>query len=243
MKTIIIGDLHGSQHWKSILNSSKSYDVVVFLGDYFDSKIFSFEQQMNNFLDIMELKAKNPNNVITLIGNHDHAYRSVIRHTTISGYQHENQYAIGSVVDKFCDCDYLQIGYEVNIKTVCTHAGISEAFLDYCFGSYNIFDVVDDLNELYKTEPTTFSFCGPESSGDNILESPLWIRPAALRKSISKFKTNGICQIVGHTTVDKINMKPIDVLFVDSINTEGSCLIKDHNITYKTIVSKNQSLM
>lgn len=244
MKTIIIGDLEGSKHWKTILNTNKSYDKVVFLGDYFDSKIHSFERQMNNFLDIMELKAKNPYGVITLIGNHDHAYRAKIRDIAMSGYQHENQYAIGSVIDKFCDCGYLQVAYEIDIKTICTHAGISEDFLDYCFGnSYNIYDIADDINELYKLTPTAFSLCGPEPSGDNVLESPIWIRPAALRKSISKFKTAGICQIVGHTPVEKINLKPIDVLFIDSIHTEGSCLIKDHNITYKSIVHKDHSLM
>lgn len=38
MRVIFIGDIHGRSLWKEIVETEKSSDVVVFYGDFFDSK-------------------------------------------------------------------------------------------------------------------------------------------------------------------------------------------------------------
>jgi predicted phosphodiesterase len=37
MKTIAVGDIHGRDSWKR-LAEQESFDQIIFLGDYFDSK-------------------------------------------------------------------------------------------------------------------------------------------------------------------------------------------------------------
>ncbi len=38
MKTIVIGDIHGRTSWKDIIEKEQTWDKVIFIGDYFDSK-------------------------------------------------------------------------------------------------------------------------------------------------------------------------------------------------------------
>ena len=56
MKTIAIGDVHGRSLWKLIVNQEQDADRIVFIGDYFDSFDIKGEEQLNNFLDIIEFK-------------------------------------------------------------------------------------------------------------------------------------------------------------------------------------------
>jgi len=70
MKIIAIGDTHGDPLWKSIVNVEKDAGLFVFIGDYFDSFLYSLEQQINNFKDIIQFKKDNMNKVILLVGNH-----------------------------------------------------------------------------------------------------------------------------------------------------------------------------
>ncbi len=72
MKTILLGDTHGRTLWKDIV-TKESPDQVVFIGDYFDSLDISQENQLRNFIDILEYKYRVPNTIL-LIGNHDFHY-------------------------------------------------------------------------------------------------------------------------------------------------------------------------
>ena len=73
MKTVIIGDTHGRDVWKSIVGYEKA-DRVIFVGDYFDSFDIPYDVQINNFLDIVAYKESGLAEVILLIGNHDYHY-------------------------------------------------------------------------------------------------------------------------------------------------------------------------
>lgn len=55
MKTVVIGDIHGRSIWKLIVNIENP-DRIIFIGDYFDSFNIKGEEQLNNFLDIIEYK-------------------------------------------------------------------------------------------------------------------------------------------------------------------------------------------
>lgn len=69
MKTLFLGDIHGRDIWKDIINKENP-DKVIFIGDYFDSFNILWDIQLLNFLDIMEFKKNSEKEVITLLGNH-----------------------------------------------------------------------------------------------------------------------------------------------------------------------------
>ena len=98
MKTIVIGDVHGRSLWKQIVNQENA-DRVIFIGDYFDSFDIKGEDQISNFLDIIEYKKSSGKEVIMLIGNHDHHYFPEIGNTGTSGYQSMFSYQISPVLD------------------------------------------------------------------------------------------------------------------------------------------------
>ena len=58
MKTIILGDTHGSSNWKLATHQDKP-DRVIFIGDYFDSFEISGVEQINNFKEIIQYKENN----------------------------------------------------------------------------------------------------------------------------------------------------------------------------------------
>ena len=64
----IIGDTHGRTAWKDLVISD---GINIFVGDYFSPYVnMSFEDQLNNFLSIIDYKREHPETVL-LIGNHD----------------------------------------------------------------------------------------------------------------------------------------------------------------------------
>lgn len=72
MKIITIGDLHGSQVWKTIRPGD--WDRIVFIGDYVDSGDWSDDEIIYNLHEIIDLKKRLPEKIILLWGNHDLSY-------------------------------------------------------------------------------------------------------------------------------------------------------------------------
>src|SRR5690606_32086383 len=70
MRTIAIGDIHGTQWWQDIVNA-ETYDKVIFIGDYFDSFSVPGEEQLRNFNHIVEFARGSDKEVILLVGNHE----------------------------------------------------------------------------------------------------------------------------------------------------------------------------
>ena len=92
MKTIILGDTHGNDIWKKIVEE-ESPDKVIFVGDYFDSFDISFAKQMYNFNEILDYKKSGNAEVTLLIGNHDYHYLPFV-YENYSGYQMHNRMTI-----------------------------------------------------------------------------------------------------------------------------------------------------
>lgn len=96
LKIIAIGDIHGRKIWEDIVVKN-DYDVVVFMGDYFDSKEgISAADQIANFKNILAFKKENPEKVKLLFGNHDFHYHYPIEWYT--GYQVEGGYDIQEIL-------------------------------------------------------------------------------------------------------------------------------------------------
>lgn len=248
-KTVIIGDLHGRSDWKLIVHLNPDFTKLVYLGDYFDSFDIKTEDQVNNFLDIIAYKEsmkKEGKEVILLWGNHDETY--VLGNSGTSGFQEIGQFLITPVLN--ANKNSLQIAYQQD-NILFSHAGISESFLNWAVGKneWNIDNIPEKLNELWKYKPLSFKFgvgcktyCDPY--GDDIEQSPLWIRPRSLMKDAKNLKKHFI-QICGHTQQTNIDILGKSTggryYFVDTLPTSGEYLIiEDGKIIMKSLKNDMQ---
>ena len=245
MKTVVIGDVHGRSLWKLIVNQENP-DRVVFIGDYFDSFDIKGEEQLNNFLDIIEYKKSSGKEVIMLIGNHDHHYFPEIGDSGTSGYQPMFSYQISPVLD--ANREHLQMAYQMD-EFLFSHAGISSKFLDSVFGNggWKLETMVEQVNELFKYKPLTFNFGEAVSIkkmsyldpyGDNEEQSPIWIRPRSLMAANRNTLRTQVIQVVGHTQVKKLDLVGSEktaggrYYLIDCQGTTGEYLIiEDGNLS------------
>ncbi len=194
MKTILLGDTHGRALWKDIV-TKESPDQVVFIGDYFDSLDISQENQLRNFIDILEYKYRVPNTIL-LIGNHDFHY--MFNYERYSGFQPKMYPTFNHLLNE--EKDSFQMAFLLD-DLLCTHAGVSAEWLRDNDISEDA-DIVKEINELFIAQPRMFMFSGSEPSGDDTYQTPIWIRPQSLmnaNKNSSLKKTYR--QVVGHTQV------------------------------------------
>jgi len=214
MKTVVIGDIHGRSLWKLIINQEQDADRIIFIGDYFDSFDIKGEEQLNNFLDIIEYKKTSGKEVIMLIGNHDHHYFPEVGDTGTSGYQRIFKHQIEPTID--ANREHLQMAYQFD-EFLFSHAGFSSKFMDSVFGEdgWKLETMVNDLNELFKYKPKSFEFGMAVSIkkmsyldpyGDNEEQSPIWIRPRSLMSANKNTLRTEVIQVVGHTGVKKLDI-------------------------------------
>lgn len=211
-KIIFIGDIHGLTIWEKIVEDNDDANHFVFVGDYLDSFTISGLDQLQNIKNIIKFKEKNPNKVTLLLGNHDyHYWPSVLENLgTTSGFQskmyhvykdlfnaHKNLFQMCVILDNY----------------LVTHAGVSDLFLETNgFYKYDSIGVDEFINELFLYKPLKFDFSAMyditnnvDGYGDNIGQSPIWIRPLSLQRGNRKsFLKKSYIQIVGHTYQPKI---------------------------------------
>lgn len=234
MKIIVLGDTHGRPFWKKILE--QDFDIVVFIGDYFDSFDISGEDQIRNFLEIVAFKEANPDKVKLLIGNHDHHYFASVGNTGTSGYQTRMAPSIMHALETYKDL--LQMCYKHG-EYLFTHAGVSPVWLDRkAKDSWSIDTIEQDINDLWKYKPLSFCFemlrMSSSITGDNVWQSPIWIRPRSLQDAASLIKKD-VIQIVGHTQQYQIDIKGKSTggryFYIDTLGTSKEYLIiEDNNI-------------
>lgn len=246
-KTVVIGDIHGRSVWKLICEIEKP-DRVIFIGDYFDSYDIPGVDQIHNFKEIVALKEKADCEVVMLIGNHDHHYFPEIGNTGTSGYQTTLAHSIMQVIDE--NRHHLQMAYQMD-EFLFTHAGVSSDFMNSAFGEgeWKTESIVEQLNELFKYKPKTFEFgmaCNLklsyylDPSGDNIEQSPIWIRPRSLMNANYNTLRKQVIQVVGHTQVKKIDVKGMGTgnryWFIDCLGTSGQYMvINDGEVSFNKI--------
>ena len=216
-KIVCIGDIHGRNIWKDILDNEKDFDEVVFLGDYFDNRDgIGVDKEISNFKDILNYKANNPNIKVTiLIGNHDLHYLPNAK-DICSGYSKTKHRKLSNILanwrDIFTSCyrsgDYL-----------FSHAGISSVFLAY-IGVKSDDNMVDNLNKIFRENPNIFRF-NPicfNPYGDDIAQSPLWIRPYSLKKAnMGNDYLLNLTQVVGHTDINVLRESAISYEYIDEL--------------------------
>ena len=231
----MIGDLHGRDCWKRIVEVEKA-DRYVFIGDYFDSFDIPGLMQMHNFKELMLWSEQTDAECVFLIGNHDYGYFEGCDGTKTSGYQFKLAPSIKMLVREWKH--KLQIAYRFD-DVLCTHAGVSMDFMNGVFGrgGWDADNTVELLNEQWKYKPQTFDFdCVPplkmsyvDPTGDNIQQSPMWIRPKSLMRSNYDELKKQIIQVVGHTTQRSIDIKGMATggryYYIDTLETSGEYLV------------------
>jgi hypothetical protein len=167
MTTIAIGDIHGRDIWKQIVQSQLEADEFVFIGDYFDTHDdISAETQIENFNDILEwreLAEKAGKKVVMLIGNHDFHYFPEIGDHGISGYQRTAAPAIRQVLDD--NRSKLQMAY-FSSPFMFTHAGVGETWLKkHGWADQLAITKEEFINYQWKHKPRSFMFDGDSDQG------------------------------------------------------------------------------
>jgi len=214
MRLIAIGDIHGRDTWKQVLQENE-WDICVFLGDYFDSFDIDADAQVKNFEEIIRLKMKGSKIVSTLMGNHDLHY--LLEGERYSGYQdnpkvHATLKRYGHHLVKACKFDEL----------LFSHAGITKTWVaNHKLDEKNI---VYSINRL---PLEAFKFSGTDPTGDNKEQGCLWVRP----KSLEEDFWGDLTQVVGHTEVEHIT--PVGEKFIlnDALHA-GQYLYQDENGCY-----------
>jgi predicted MPP superfamily phosphohydrolase len=213
MKTVIIGDVHGHNSWKQVVQQEQDADRIIFVGDYFDSFTVSGLDQISNFQDIIEFKTTTDKEVVMLIGNHDYHYFPEIGENGCSGYQARMAPSIQHVIDT--NREHLQMAYQFDDFLVA-HAGVSSVWADDILGEWKVETLADQINDMFKFQPRNIEYrqykqigdkvYGTGGYGDETFQGPLWIRPRSLMAVNHDTLRTEVRQVVGHT-----HMKQIDI--------------------------------
>ena len=190
---LAIGDIHGTNYWKRYLN--EDFSEFYFLGDYFDSPDIAFFDQYWNFIEICKA-ARQDTRIKLCIGNHDYHYMAEVRDQRYSGFQYQHWPEIAQKLEE--NIDLLKVLYVTPDQYIISHAGLSATFMKKMngFGLTRI----EDINEAFAKDRNILNFDGDEIHGDDVTQSPIWIRP----RSLCSDPVAGYSQIVGHTPQHKI---------------------------------------
>ncbi len=223
MKIIAIGDTHGKSIWKLFTKKEFDADRIIFIGDYFDSFDIAYREQMKNFLEILTFKKDNPDKVTLLLGNHDYHY--ILESERYSGYQDEYAFAIGAIIQKAINEDLITIGTREG-DYIFTHAGITNTWAKN--NGVEIFNKpTREMWAMLKNCPEVFKFTEGENHsnfGDDITQSPIWVRPESLMSDPLDSCGERIIQVVGHTKFKQINIEG-RFIFIDVLDFANQYLI------------------
>ena len=229
-KVVFIGDIHGHDTWKRIVADNSNADHFVFVGDYFDAYLITPAVQIQNFKEIIEFKESNPEQVTLLIGNHDFHYMPHCK-GQYGGYSHFFAAEIGELLK--ANAHNLEVAWQYN-NVLVTHAGVSSTwYYDNIEDLGHLFQIADKINHLWKDAPWKFNFSGPTRDGNSKDNSPLWIRPQALREDPIDPE---IVQIVGHTQREFVSVK--DNVFVIDALPRQYLILEDGEFVIDSVYSK-----
>jgi hypothetical protein len=99
------------------------------------------------------------------------------------------------------------------------------------------------INDVWKYSPRFFLFNGMEMSGDDVTQSPIWVRPQSLNED-----AYAATHVVGHTQQRQIGIEPTkfikageskEVLVIDETDV-AVCRIENKTLTSATQVKPNR---
>jgi len=209
-KIVVIGDIHGCNKWKNIVDMHPDATEFIFIGDYFDSFTRSHAECISNFKEIIKWKESTDVKVIMLIGNHDFHYMSECG-GRYGGWSAWHAAEIGELLR--VNKHHLQTAYQSG-KYLFTHAGVSKQWYEDNFQEAG--NISDQINDLWSYDKRPFNHSGMEMYGNYDGEGPMWIRPEALRRNPLD---DNIIQIAGHTHMHAIDYDD-NHYFIDTLPYE-----------------------
>ena len=197
-RTLVVGDLHTKLPiLEKVIEKSKDYDKVIFLGDYVDEWDTPPIHSAELLTRIVEFKRANMDKVVLVLGNHDLSewQGSDFR---CSGYNYLTHEAVFSLFQN--NEDIFRIAYAQD-GILFTHAGLMK---DWCvdnnislkLSAQKYADILNlALYERYENRKMfkALASVGPGRGGWHA-PSPLWADESELRQNAVN-----IPQIVGHT--------------------------------------------
>lgn len=108
----------------------------------------------------------------------------------------------------------------VNGNNLFTHAGVSKTWCED--NAIDMEYLEQSINDNFAYQPSRFNFDRYNDFGDDVTQSPIWIRP----KSLLSDKIDGYNQIVGHTGVSELDIEnKYGLILTDCLGTTGEYLI------------------
>lgn len=225
MNIIAIGDIHGRDIWKDMVKKDASFDVCVFVGDYFDSFYLDVDTQIKNFKDIIAFKEKSKKPVVLLMGNHDLHY--VLPGERYSGFNALRAADIREVLED--NMSHLQKAYQYD-DMIFSHAGVTKTWAKE--NNIDLVNVADSINAL-PLRAFAFNEVGATSGyGDDIHQGCMWVRPASLKRDC----LDEYVQIVGHTDVGGVTAASDQIMLIDATEHAQYLQIDDEVMTVKKII-------
>ncbi|QIP13214.1 metallophosphoesterase [Spirosoma aureum] len=223
MTILTISDLHGRSVWREA--DLNTYDQVIFLGDYTDSYIFDDETIYNNLSAIIELKHREPNRFVLLIGNHDAQYLHYPQYRC-SGFRSWAQPELSVLFDKHRDL--FQVAYQHG-SYLFSHAGVTNQWLARLLAKTrqeettispdkNLADLINNSHKQPLPIQSVLFEVSARRGGYDAFSGPVW---ADQSESSLDYLLN-FHQVVGHTPVDKfttIGTKSSSITYTDVLQT------------------------
>lgn len=226
MKIIALGDIHGINTWKKVVKDN-TFDVCVFVGDYFDSFDVDTDTQIANFKEIIEFKKQNYDKVLLLMGNHDLHY--LLKDEQYSGFQYYRQHDIQMELLAAITHEPLIHNVVVEGKYLFSHAGVTKTWAEA--NKVDLNDMPYSINEL-PLQAFAFNHNRDKSNtGEHKSQGPMWVRPASLKEDAIE----GYTQIVGHTRQSSIKIEE-NFVFIDSLWNGEFLSIEDGVMVVNKIV-------
>ncbi len=203
MKTLVWPDVHHrTQTLKTVLkNLGEGFDKRIFLGDWFDNWNDTPQHARNAAECVKELLC-DPRNVF-IEGNHDTAYRYNHPSYFINGCTLEKWKAINSVLNRF-DWDRFKL-YEIQDGFVCSHAGMCKEVFSHPIEGVTYVYLEEQCQRAVEAmrshiiHPVYYD--GTDNGGKQPYSGITWLRWGKFRP------LSGINQIVGHTILDKSEVR------------------------------------
>jgi hypothetical protein len=236
MKIIAVGDTHGRDIWENIVKVEEDFDKFIFIGDYFDTREdIDVSIQIKNFSKILEFKKSNPDKVFLLMGNHDYHYLKGCGET-YSGYQHYAAMDINEVLQPALTSGYLQVCH-VYGEYIFSHAGLTNTWCEN--NDIDLYNIEESVNVKLLKKMEAFRFEYGENldrTGDDVTQSPIWVRIPSLFKDMVK----GFTYIIGHTTVKQMHMAN-NIIAIDCLGTSNEYLVIQNGEAFaRKLILKNE---
>lgn len=208
MKVVVIGDIHGRDNWKQLLNDVDKYDKIIFVGDYVDSFDVPNPVILQNLQEIIQFRRQFPHKVVTLLGNHDIQYLfwDEVRTFGCTGFRPE---AAHDLITLFrANHDIFDAAWQSD-KTIVTHAGITNGWMKYnkeviesARKRFNTETIAETLNSMLHVHTYNRSLhqVSSKRGGPYNYGGITWADKLETEKDCLK----GYTQVVGHTPVEDI---------------------------------------